>query len=401
MSQIPGTSSPNVEFRIPKYKKRKRHGTQQNQSQEIKTSNQYQSLSEDDSNDSAGSNTSTDTAFINKNKSTIPPIVHHGYLQHDTTMKQFDNLLGGNLYLKFKGNRTLIFTNKIEDYTLITEAFIKQKIPFHTYTPEAKKPLKLILKNISPSVPCTSIEEDLKQRGINVLGVVQMYKQESPNVPKQLFPMFKVTFAADTKIPEVVKTQYICKYRITWEKIKNDNRVTQCYKCQNFGHIATNCNLGLVCVFCAGDHGKNECPEINTEKRKCNNCKGDHPAKTKSCAVFAKQLEIKINQNQRNNTRYNQPAFRPRRNDFPNLVPNNARLSQANPWFIRADTPQLETETFSSMWKEIKQIFNSFNLSNIIKNIKEFIQKFRQAPDNISKILMTGEFFLSFLDNNE
>lgn len=66
-------------------------------------------------------------------------------------------------------------------------------------------------------------------------------------------------------------------------KISEFNRVTQCLRCQNFGHIAGKCRvLNPNCRFCSGNHDSKNCPD--TGKVKCVNCCGKHAAMNSKCA---------------------------------------------------------------------------------------------------------------------
>ena len=60
--------------------------------------------------------------------------------------------------------------------------------------------------------------------------------------------------------------------------------VVQCYKCARFGHQARTCQASAQCTACGGTHARRDCqasPE--TLVPKCANCKGKHPAWSKSC----------------------------------------------------------------------------------------------------------------------
>ena len=51
--------------------------------------------------------------------------------------------------------------------------------------------------------------------------------------------------------------------------------ITQCFKCQKYGHISTNCRRETKCGRCAGDHSTQACDrETNTPK--CANCARRH-----------------------------------------------------------------------------------------------------------------------------
>ena len=68
----------------------------------------------------------------------------------------------------------------------------------------------------------------------------------------------------------------------------------QCYKCQNFGHSATNCRNNQICPICSGNHKANEC---TSNELKCNNCakRGHSDTKHKSydsnkCSAYKEEM---------------------------------------------------------------------------------------------------------------
>jgi hypothetical protein len=58
-------------------------------------------------------------------------------------------------------------------------------------------------------------------------------------------------------------------------------RITQCFKCQGYGHIATNCRKGDTCGHCAQSHRSQDCEQ--KEQHKCANCGRRHPAWSGEC----------------------------------------------------------------------------------------------------------------------
>ena len=76
--------------------------------------------------------------------------------------------------------------------------------------------------------------------------------------------------------------------------------VTQCYHCQNFGHISTRCpqkDKDPVCLFCAGNHRSSTCTRKSTPK--CANCSShetfrgssNHSATSSDCPIMSSQRE--------------------------------------------------------------------------------------------------------------
>ena len=59
----------------------------------------------------------------------------------------------------------------------------------------------------------------------------------------------------------------------------------QCFKCQHYGHIGTQCKATIACGYCAQEHESRECPfklDRNVP-RKCAACRGEHEAWSYQC----------------------------------------------------------------------------------------------------------------------
>ncbi len=66
------------------------------------------------------------------------------------------------------------------------------------------------------------------------------------------------------------------------EKYTPQYQLTQCYKCQRYGHKADHCRGKEKCARCSGDdHATREC---QSNVHKCTNCGEDHPAWHPDCS---------------------------------------------------------------------------------------------------------------------
>ena len=82
---------------------------------------------------------------------------------------------------------------------------------------------------------------------------------------------------------------YINYQRFTAEKYTPQLQLTQCYRCQGFGHRAVTCkSLHEICGKCSEHHRTAEC---HSETRKCAGCKGEHPAWHESCLTKINAIE--------------------------------------------------------------------------------------------------------------
>ena len=95
---------------------------------------------------------------------------------------------------------------------------------------------------------------------------------------------------------EIRKAIQSMKYQIfiNFSRCRVSDRfhVTQCYKCQQFGHLTTNCKSTThICRFCSENHESKKCPHIgNVAKYKCGNCGLNHCSTYAGCTVLQNQV---------------------------------------------------------------------------------------------------------------
>lgn len=77
--------------------------------------------------------------------------------------------------------------------------------------------------------------------------------------------------------------------------------VSQCHRCQSFGHTKNYCLRPYVCVKCSGSHPSTECKKNKEDEAKCANCKGGHAASYRGCAAYKEATK--------NNHRSSQPTY--------------------------------------------------------------------------------------------
>jgi hypothetical protein len=76
------------------------------------------------------------------------------------------------------------------------------------------------------------------------------------------------------------------------ERYDRQCRLKQCYKCQKYGHIGTQCRANTACGYCAEAHNSKDCPTKvdKSAMRKCAVCKGAHEAWNNRCPVRKTEL---------------------------------------------------------------------------------------------------------------
>ena len=95
---------------------------------------------------------------------------------------------------------------------------------------------------------------------------------------------------ANRMIREGVVVRYDLKLAETYDP---KSRVTQCYKCQRYGHIAPACHNQQKCGHCGGDHSTGDYAE--KEQATCRRCAactiGEHASWLKGCPAREKKRD--------------------------------------------------------------------------------------------------------------
>lgn len=159
-----------------------------------------------------------------------------------------------------------------EDYRNITSFLENEKVEFHTYQLEKSTILKAVIKNIPASTKTEAVKTELTEKGFNILAVSQMKDKLQTNLP-----LFLITLQKDDKAKDIFSLATLCYCRVKVESYKRKGDLTQCHRCQRYGHTSLNCKAKPKCVKCARDHFTWECTKKeNTPGGLSSLCEGVH-----------------------------------------------------------------------------------------------------------------------------
>jgi hypothetical protein len=76
------------------------------------------------------------------------------------------------------------------------------------------------------------------------------------------------------------------------EQYERQCRLMQCFQCQKYGHIGTQCKAAKTCGYCAQEHSSRDCPSKARRDRpeKCASCHGAHKAWNQQCLTRKEEL---------------------------------------------------------------------------------------------------------------
>ena len=209
-----------------------------------------------------------------------------------------------NFHIKrIHSGKHVLYLQNINDYTNAKKILTAANTANFTYTPKSQKPHTYLLKGLGNSYTEAEILEDLKALNIEEVNFTKVtrFTTRKSRENNTLLPIYIIQVSPDSNIGNLLKINRLNYLKIAWEKIKKNNDITQCYKCQRIGHTAQNCNLNYRCVKCTEPHGPGECKikkeaAVSKEKIYCVNCKNyGHPASYKGCPKLV-ELRKKINE---------------------------------------------------------------------------------------------------------
>lgn len=183
-----------------------------------------------------------------------------------------------------------IFTSSSEDKKAIVEHLKAKQYSFHTFSKREERHTIFILKNFNYMEPAELLEL-IKQSGVNAVSVGFARKHEQHPSYHVHFERSSITLKELNESHNVIASQ-----RIIWDKTNSTpKRLTQCTRCQTWGHSARNCNHAYKCVKCIEHHEPGQCKrkDPNVGQPTCSNCKKEgHPANSTVCEYFVKHRDF-------------------------------------------------------------------------------------------------------------
>lgn len=130
---------------------------------------------------------------------------------------------------------------------------------------------------------------------------------------KQITPLFKFGPRGGSNVNWVIQVTpelrniLLAQTRIYvgWEActVSDHIRVTRCYQCQGFGHLAIHCKNDTQCGYCEGKHNSKNCEnKAKPDMHRCVNCikigikqdKAKHSTDSRECSAYRRKLDETI-----------------------------------------------------------------------------------------------------------
>jgi hypothetical protein len=292
----------------------------------------------------SGSSEHNQNKFLTAPRQKIPPVVIHHHFQGDMTRlnKDFHSRFQPIGFTTYRIKAGIACqTSTYQDY-LNLQSFLKEnKVPFNLIKHNDSKPYRVVIKGIPPTTPPKAIQDELLALGLAVQNVIPMttWRDKAP------LPMHIIELDNVPQSQKVSQLSHLCYIRITVENYRGRNVPAQCAKCQQFFHVAANCQAPPACAHCAEEHCSWQCDkrfEPNFVPT-CALCKiGDHGSKYRGCPYFRNLMEKEMRNKPQAEKLNRQPpnmgrARNPDQSIYPQKPPsktihNYPPMSPGNAW---------------------------------------------------------------------
>lgn len=222
-----------------------------------------------------------------------PPIIAYG-LDAKKCITELTSSLGHNKFnlIRMNGNCTKLVTDSVDDHKKTCELLKAGNADHFTFTPKGEKRTSLVLKGLDRSYDENDIKSAIESTSIQVkLSKISPFGKTGA---------WLVQLEPQSDTPALMSVKYMLNQRIVFERLRG-NPVTQCRRCQRFGHSAGNCHLGFRCMKCLTAHEPGRCqnnrsedPSAPSPPAACVNCGAvGHPANFRGCPKFDQVLRRK------------------------------------------------------------------------------------------------------------
>ena len=185
-------------------------------------------------------------------------------------------------------------------------------------------------------------EELLNNNAMNVIKVLRITSRATGKPKKLIRVITDCSNHVTAAIKHCVKIGWVLH---RCEPSKEPPHIKQCFKCQKFGHSASDCKEELRCLRCAGKHTVKNCNE-SKEQAKCANCGGSHATVYRGCPAY--QNAVTEANKQKQETEY------------------SSAISRKDTQNTRSLTTTKITVLVAEVLSKIRNSFNTMSYSDII-----------------------------------
>ena len=185
-----------------------------------------------------------------------PPIYVAGVQNIHPLKELLLKIAGDDFELKaLQGNQVKIQPKPSKKYSTIIKALAEKHTEFHTYQPKENRSFRVVLRGLHYSTNTQDIKTEIENLGHTVVNIFNI-KQSRTNIP---LPLFFIDLKQNPNNKEIYSIETLHYTKVTFEPPRPKRSISQCTKCQHYGHTQAYCFHTSRCVKCARNHHTKQC----------------------------------------------------------------------------------------------------------------------------------------------
>jgi hypothetical protein len=297
-------------------------------------------------------------------------------------------------------NSTQVLCATSEDKKNVIDKLRSQHIAYHTFTDPADKPSYFLMKGFFDD-SCENILATLKSCNVPATKVSYFIRNND-------YVIYLVHFDKSVTLNVLNHSHKIVDgIVIRWEILmKSNKKITQCFRCQQWGHSSFNCGQVQRCVKCAESHEPGACLRTSREgDPKCCNCNGAHTSNHRGCPIYLKHIEKRKIVQKKNINVPVRPVDFTSSSQFPSLGNHSAPvISNSSSNNVSFAQSLKVSNTNSSVVSKLQQAQNKFiSLPNINETVNLFVSmvdELSSCVDQSAQLLVFMKYCTPIRSNN-
>lgn len=306
----------------------------------------------------------------------VPPIIIRD-------KKSYNNISNAIKHYKLNVNK---ITNTFEgiklhpdtprDYNKLIKILDTEKVPYHSFRFASEKELHIVIRGVLEEWSETKIKDDLIDLGFNPSRVIRWKRRDGTPMPLVLVFLPK----SEKHIFDLNKLDTL---DVKIETQRSQQNISQCHRCQLFGHSQFRCTAPLKCLKCAQSHFSSDCKlDKLKDKPMCANCGGEHVSNDRECPKhpynYSKRFDNFNNDTEDDRQRYFGEKSYAQAANKPN---KNLSSSQNNNF---PSQPLPSTQTISELSQNTQQPSFSQLSAHTELNFKDFEKSLQKMVSDTS-----------------
>lgn len=274
------------------------------------------------------------------------------------------------------------------------------KIDYATQRSKHEQPLKVIIRKLPIDTPTSDIQIALTELKFNVQKVCQLSGKDKNTGDRVPYPLFLVHLKKTPGVSEIYNIDGLLYFKVTIEPYQNTT-ITQCYRCQRYGHVQTSCCATPRCVRCGEQHRTEACSKKGTQAPlRCANCqKEGHTANYKGCEIAQNYMKSQKPPEKRRSTPTPPPPPPQEKtsNSNSHQKPTRTYATAASDATSANNSSEM---SFSDLLSEIKELCKNINFKDLLTKLKHCSQRIKNVNDSTEKMLIIVETVVSIIDGS-